>query len=249
MRRFSGSRTLSNYLYLPQFHIVCLLAILVGQPCLSAILSNYLHASLQPCLSGCLLFFCDSSILLNYPNGSNPACSSACQFSMKAPKYLPASNPACISSRIALPWSCSTKRQVSHPACSSACNLLAACLLPCLPTCQVACNSSITALRQRFSSKISACLHSTFAVNCLQFFYDSLPQPFLLDYLPPHTLPAKLLVIILWQIYRTTEISGRERGTGTGIQHKLWRPEMLLMNRLEFSSVSRIFLYRVLKPE
>ncbi len=49
----------------PALPMLCLssklLAILLLQLCLSAVLSNYLPASLQICLSSCLLFFCYSS--------------------------------------------------------------------------------------------------------------------------------------------------------------------------------------------
>jgi hypothetical protein len=77
----------------------------------------------------------------------------------------------------------------------------------------------------------------------LQFFYDSLPQPFLLDSLPPHTLPAKLLVIIVCQIYTLQANKDKRERYRYTVLNEFWRRNALQVNILEFSFFADILVW------
>jgi hypothetical protein len=87
--QFYHSTILSNYLYLPQFHIVCLLAILVWQPCSPASVLFYRTIRMPKTLPAVLQvislwqLFPEDTPPNNLP-ASHPACSSACNSSMTA---------------------------------------------------------------------------------------------------------------------------------------------------------------------
>ncbi len=133
------------------------------------------RSKISACLKPCLHFFSDSSSLKIFHQTT----------SFCLPHTLPA---------VLLAIFCDS----SSPANFLYGTKIAACLLPRLSTRQAACNYSITALRQRFFCKISACIEPLLVKLLKLFFYDSLPpQLLLLNYLPPHTLPAKVPVILL----------------------------------------------------